>query len=118
MENIKLVILFGSRAAGKSGVRSDTDLAVLADHLLSLREMSDISRDMARKLKVAEDNIDIIDLQTASPLLQHEVASKGKLLAGREADFIRFRVLAWKRYLDTAKFRRARGKALEKSLHA
>ena len=35
---IKLVILFGSQVTGKAGEKSDTDVAVLADHPLTLTE--------------------------------------------------------------------------------
>jgi len=109
---IKLVILFGSHAAGEAGKRSDTDIAVLADHPLDLDDRGGIAEKMAKRLSVTEDDIDIVDLWSASPLLQHEVAEKGKLLEGDDYDFLRFRVLAWKRYQDTAKFRRVRERAL------
>ena len=42
MEKIKLIILFGSRAKGVSRKGSDTDIAVLAEHELSLEEKMDI----------------------------------------------------------------------------
>ena len=117
MKGIKLIILFGSKASGKSGRLSDTDVAVLADHPLCLEEKSELSLQVAEKLGVSEDDIDIVDLADASPLLAQEISSKGKLLRGDEEEFVRFRVRAWKRYLDTARFRRAREKALEKSIH-
>ena len=63
---------------------------------------------------VSEDAVDVVDIWHAPPLLQQEIARHGKLIYGDAFDFIRFRVLAWKRYLDTAKFRRARERALAK----
>jgi len=112
-KNIKLIILFGSQATGVAGKNSDTDIAVLADHSLNLNEVADMGEYIAKKLSVSEDSIDIVDLWNAPPLLQHQIARGGKLLEGDESDFLRFKVLAWKRYQDTAKFRRARSKALE-----
>jgi len=114
MKDVKLVILFGSMAAGKSGENSDVDVAVLSDHALSLQEKFELKEELSAKLKELEDKIDLIDLWSAPPLLQYQVAQNGKLLKGSETDFIRFRVLAWKRYLDTAKFRRLREKVLNK----
>ncbi len=116
MQGIKLIILFGSRAAGTVGARSDTDIAVLADRALSTAEYAEICRKMGDQLQVNEDTIDIAELRDASPLLQREVAENGKLLWGDQRDFIRFRVLAWKRYMDTAKFRRARERFLDRWL--
>ena len=113
-EDIKLVILFGSRATEKAGMQSDTDIAALADHPLTIEEKGQIAEEAGRILGVSEDAIDIADIWRAPPLLQQEIAQNGKLLHGDAFDFIRFRVLAWKRYLDTAKFRRARERALAK----
>ncbi|TSC78656.1 MAG: putative nucleotidyltransferase [Parcubacteria group bacterium Gr01-1014_33] len=118
MEGIKLIILFGSQATGRAGKRSDTDIAILADHPLSFAERGQIAEKIAKELGTNEDDIDTVDLWDASPLLQYEVAKKGKLLKGEEYDFVRFKVLAWKRYLDTAKFRRARERVLDKEFLA
>ena len=59
--------------------------------------------------------IDLIDLFDAPPLLQFQISKEGKLLSGEEKDFLRFKVLAWKRYLDTAKFRKIREKTLSQN---
>ncbi len=113
---IKLAILFGSRASGKANANSDTDVAVLADHPLSIDEKAHLAVRFATKLNVSEDTIDLIDLWDAPPLLGHHVAEGGKLLEGSPYDFVRFRVLAWKRYLDTAKLRRMRSSALARNV--
>ena len=103
-----LIILFGSRARGTEGKSSDADIAVLADHPLSLEEKQALATEAAGRFDISEDIVDIIDLWNAPPLLQHQVAKEGKLLEGDPFSFVRFKVLAWKRYQDTAKFRRAR----------
>lgn len=113
-----MIILFGSKAKNTAGKLSDTDIAVLDDHELSLEERFRLGEKMAKKLRVNEDKLEVVDLMSASPLLQHEVGKYGKLLEGTEHDFFRFRVLAWKRYQDTAKFRRRRGEALKDYFHA
>ena len=118
MKKNDLIILFGSRARGQAGKLSDTDIAVLSDHELDLAERGEIAVQMARQVGGHEDKIDVVDLRTASPLLQHEVAKHGKLISGSEHDFFRFRVLAWKRYQDTAKFRKKREQVLKEYFHA
>ena len=78
MQGVKLIILFGSQATGKAGERSDSDIAILADHALTYREHAKISEEMAGELHVNEDAIDTVDLWDAAPLLQYEVAKKGE----------------------------------------
>lgn len=111
-----LIILFGSQVSGHKNAYSDVDVAVLSDHELSLKEKSELSDQVADQMQVSADDIDIVDLQTASPLLQYSIAQTGRLLSGSDDAFLRFRVLAWKRYQDTAKFRRAREKVLKETL--
>ena len=109
-----LLILFGSRAKGYARPDSDWDVAVVADHELTLDERSAYAEEAARILGTNEDKIDIADMYGASPLLQQFVAKEGNLLRGDQFLFIRFKVLAWKRYLDTAKLRRLRSEALRR----
>lgn|SRR3989338_7898650 len=113
MNGLKLAILFGSKARGTAGRSSDTDVAVLVDHPLALHEKNKLGEYIARKLGIPEEKIDLIDLYDAPPLLAHEVGETGKLIEGTRFDFNRFRIRAWKHYLDTAKFRRAREKSLK-----
>src|SRR3989344_7285141 len=118
MTNLRLVILFGSQAAGTAGGQSDTDIAVLGDGPISLEERAFISESVARELQVSEDLIDLVDLRSASPLLQYQVAERGRLISGAREEFTRFRVRAWKQYQDTARLRRARERSLEHKLYA
>jgi predicted nucleotidyltransferase len=110
----KLIILFGSQARNTAGEQSDTDIAVLAGGPLSLEEKSELGERVAQKLGVSEEKVDVIDLWDAPPLLAHQVGETGKLIEGERFDFNRFRIRAWKQYLDTAKFRRAREQSLKK----
>ena len=116
MTPINLVILFGSRAVGKQVIHSDTDIAVLAEGPLTLEEKSAVGEEYAARLGVSEDSIDLIDLWHAPPLLKYQISESGKLMFGDEAQFIRFKVHAWKQYQNTARFRRARLKSLENSV--
>lgn len=112
-DNVLLVILFGSHAKGSARNNSDIDIAILAKQPLTLSWRSNITERLAKELEVSEDRIDLVDVHNASPLLQYQIAKTGKLLAGTSSDFVRFRVLAWKRYVDTARFRRLRRAALD-----
>lgn len=115
---IDSAILFGSRAKGTARVDSDADIAILANDSLSLDDTIALGEEMTGLLGISEDKIDLVELRHASPLLQHQVGEEGKLLFGDPQKFVRFRVLAWKRYLDTAKFRRAGEPALKQQYAA
>jgi len=112
----RLIILFGSRITGTARIESDFDVAILADNPLSLEEKDQTTSEVAAKLNISFDKIDLVDISVASPLLQHSIAKTGKLISGEKEDFLRFKVLAWKKYLDTAKFRARREVHLRNTL--
>ena len=103
-----LFILFGSQSKGHTGASSDFDIGVVAEKPLSLEEKNKLSEEIAKEFAFPEDKIDLVDLNEASPLLQMEAAKSGKLLKGSELDFFKYKLLAWKRYQHTAKFRKMR----------
>ncbi len=109
-----LVIAFGSQITGRATALSDFDFGVFAEKKLSLSERSDMSDYIAKKLNINEDKIDLVDLASASPLLKFQVAREGKLIEGEQYDLVRFKVRAFKEYVDTAKFRRLRERTLMK----
>ena len=115
--NIELVIAFGSQVSGKTNLKSDADIAILRDKSLSLEERSDLTEFLAKEYELNEDKIDLVEIKNAPPLLRFQIAEQGKLLWGDKAKFIRFRVLSWKLYLDTAKLRRFQEQHLKKLLH-
>lgn len=112
-EAVQAVVLFGSRARGVARDDSDVDIGVLATTALSADSLGAVALDASAQVGVSEDKIDIVELRRASPLLCYRVAEEGKLLSGDPGAFLRFRVRAWRDYLDTAKFRRLRERALE-----
>ena len=103
-----LIILFGSQSKGYSNEASDFDIGVVADKPLSFENKNKLSEKISKEFGFPEDKVEIVDLNEASPLLQMEVAKSGKLLKGEESDFFKYKLLAWKRYMHTAKFRKLR----------
>lgn len=79
--NLKLIILFGSRARGDNGDRSDWDFAVLYDQetpdseIVSFFEIPGI---LGEVFNISSDTIDLLDLNHCSPLAKHLVALEGK----------------------------------------
>src|SRR3989338_1616895 len=110
-----LIIAFGSQVSGRSRASSDFDFGVFTGKTLSLDERVEIALGLSKKLGINEDKIDMVDLNTASPILKFEVAKNCKLVAGSDFDFIRFKVRALKEYENTRKFRNVREKIMMKN---
>jgi predicted nucleotidyltransferase len=108
-----LFILFGSQNKGNASAISDFDIGVVGK-FLSFEDKNQLRGEISNEFSFPEDKIDLVDLNEASPLLQMEAAKSGKLLKGSEEDFFKFKLLAWKRYQHTAKFRKFREENLQK----
>lgn len=96
---LKMLILFGSRARGDTHGKSDWDFAALYDE--EIRETFCNNRGFAwfevpgiieEFFSINSDNIDIVELNRASPLIAHFVARDGKLLYEKEpGEFEKFK---------------------------
>ena len=96
---------FGSRVGRRPGVRRDVDLAVLLAEPLSLREELRLRAEVVEAL--GRDDIDLVALNGAPPLLRYEVVATGRLLGAREpAAAERMEERALREYLDTAHLRK------------
>jgi predicted nucleotidyltransferase len=95
------VYLFGSRATGRARAESDVDVAVLLD------EEDSVVR-FERRLRVANEvedivgrPVDLIVLNDAPPILQHQVLKHGRLLYERDRRArVAFEVRAGQIYAD------------------
>ena len=113
-EGLRLILLFGSVATGKVNKKSDIDLAFLFDKPI---DMLALTNRVIRLLRT--DNIDVIDLRRASPLLKYSAVRHGKPLYEREPGmFNEFYSLAFRMYVDTRKLRDAQAKAIQQFLKA
>jgi len=111
--------LFGSLARGRATRASDVDVALIfgesvnADRRFALR--CDLSEEIARAAGV--ERADVVDLESASPLLAREVLRDGRLLFSADEPR-RVRVVARQRmrYIDTAPMRRVLDAAVRRRL--
>ncbi|WP_323173252.1 nucleotidyltransferase domain-containing protein [Natrialba sp. PRR66] len=86
---VKLAILFGSHAQGETHAGSDLDIAVVLetvrpDHPDYNDVFFGLSADLSAALET--DEIDLVDLQTASPDLVESIFAQGVLLIGEPED--------------------------------
>ncbi|GAN35373.1 MAG: nucleotidyltransferase domain-containing protein [Candidatus Brocadia sp. AMX2] len=108
-EGLRLVLLFGSAVSGKIHKKSDIDLAFLFDKPVDILTLTN------RVIRLLHtDNVDVIDLKRASPLLKFSAVKSGMLLYEREPGmFNEFYSLAFRMYVDTKKLRDAQAKAIQ-----
>ena len=79
---VALAYLYGSQARGESGPLSDVDIAVLFTGNLSKQARFQHVLALCYELGVVlqRDDVQVVDLQEASPLLRHRIYYDGHLL--------------------------------------
>jgi predicted nucleotidyltransferase len=111
-EGLRLILLFGSIVTGKVHKRSDIDLAFLFDKPVDILALTN----RVNRLLHA-DNVDVVDLRRASPLLKYSAVRHGKPLYERKQGiFNEFYSLAFRMYVDTKKLRDAQAVSIKRFL--
>lgn len=116
--NFDFIVLFGSFARNSQKKNSDIDIAVKSDSKMSIEEYAKVQEAFAEIFGVQGEKIDIVEIGHISPLLAHQVATRGKFLAGSLVKFGQFRLYALKNYFDTKKFRDFTKKYIKQNLYA
>lgn len=114
-DEVRLAYLFGSRAAGLERGESDVDVAVLMDSPASGQGGWGGVMELASALSahLGTDDLDVVDLGSAPPLLRHRVVSEGReLLVRDDREAVAFAERALTDYLDTAPLRAILASAL------
>ena len=75
--SVKLIYLFGSYAKQQATVESDIDVAFLADKKLLPVNRWEIQQQLAEQLDI---DIDLVDLLSASTVMQNEIIHQGKCI--------------------------------------
>ncbi len=98
---LSFVALFGSQATGRTHQKSDIDIAVIRKQPISFDEKLRIIGDFSDRLK--REDVEIIDMASASPTLMYVVVRDGKLLyEEKENDFLNWKLYAIKICMETA----------------
>ena len=99
---VQLVYLFGSAADPARDTVRDVDLAVLTSPAVSLDELMRLRADL---VSTADGGLDLVSLNDAPVVLQHEVADSGRCLFARTPDVeVEFVTRARARYWDFKPF--------------
>lgn len=102
------VYVFGSQATGRAGPLSDADVAVLLHDSISAERRGDLHLDLigAAVGALGTNEVDLVLLRQAPPLLRHRVLRDGILILDRAPrERLRFQVRALNEYFDTAPLR-------------
>lgn len=101
-------LLFGSHATGKAGPLSDVDVAVWLDPALQSAERHNVALELigAAASALGTDEVQIVVLNDATPLLRHRAMRDGIRLVDRDrATRVTLEARALLEYLDTAPLR-------------
>jgi hypothetical protein len=112
-------LLFGSQATGKAGRLSDIDLGVWLQPSLSPIERDQLGRRLigAGSDALGTDELQVVVLNDASPLLRHRAMRDGVRLVDRDAKArIRLETSALLEYLDTAPLRATLARGLRRRI--
>jgi len=111
--DLAFLAVFGSQATGKTHPQSDIDIAFSRDVPTSLKEEVALAFDLSQIVK--REDIDLVNLSAAPPLLLHCVSREGVVLFEREPGlFAEFQMYAFKRYIEAKPLFRLQRESLKK----
>ncbi len=121
---LKMLVLFGSRATGKTHADSDWDFAALYDEELRQAHVQDngfawfeVPVILSKVFQIPDDQVDVVELNNCSELIAHFVARDGKLLYEKESgEFEAFRKRALKSETEMKEVRKTLRQKVEASL--
>lgn len=118
-EGVVAAMLIGSQARGNPGPLSDVDIAVWHDPDLDSRGRFDLQLRLASDAgrALSSDEIDVVMLNHAPPLMRHRAIREGKRLVERDQDErVRLETRAILDYLDTAPLRAELGRGVRRRM--
>jgi len=106
---------FGSQTDPECPSPGDVDIAVLGRAPYTLRRLLAMRAEVARA--VGSDQLDLVDLRNASPVLKREVVARGKLLFCVDQSYTNdFELRALSEYRDSQHRRRVQFALLEEAV--
>lgn len=106
-QRVIFAYFFGSWVKGKTGLLSDIDIAVYLDEKISPAEFFDLKLKLLGNFMdiFKTNNIDVVVLNDAPPLLSHRILKEGILIfSNNEKKRLEYEVKAVLKYLDWKPF--------------
>jgi predicted nucleotidyltransferase len=121
--DLRMLVLFGSRARGEEDPSSDWDFAFLSDpdHSVNRKPFwfpgSELLGTLSNLLHISNDEIDIVDLSGCPDILAHFVARDGQLIYERTpGEFTQFQQRALKTKSALKEFRHSQREQVRQAL--
>ena len=98
--DLNLLLLFGSQVDKKYlHQESDFDIAYSSKKELTGKEIIDFNYDLINFFHC--DLIDLTNIKKTNPLLMYQISKNSKLLYGNKMDYLKFKAIAFKKYIDS-----------------
>lgn len=120
-EEVVVGYIFGSYSTERVRPKSDIDIAVLLRDDIDSKDYGNIKLSIINDLidLLSFDRIDVVILNTASPLLSHEVIKKGMIIFSKNnAKRIQYTTYATIHYLDTIYLRKVQNRILHEKIRS
>ena len=115
--HVRFAYLFGSQALDKTTALSDIDIAVFLDKGVDpLYYRLKLIETFTRATR--KENIDIVVLNQATPLLKHEVISAGIVLKEAREERLLFETAVLREYLDLEGLRKVQRSYIREQIRA
>ncbi|TAN33001.1 nucleotidyltransferase domain-containing protein [Patescibacteria group bacterium] len=112
---LDFVVLFGSAARGKTHKYSDIDIAVKTKGPISYYEEAGLRENFCHIF--GRGDVEVVNARGASPLLMLQIGRDGvPLYEDKVGEFAKFRMYAFKRYVEAKPLYELRHKQLQKFL--
>lgn len=118
-KGVVAAMLIGSQARGDPGPLSDVDIAIWHDPELDSRDRFELQLDLVDGAgrALGTDEVDVVLLNNAPPLMRHRAIRDGKALIERDRDErVRLETRAILDYLDTAPLRAELGRGVRRRM--
>ncbi len=113
--SLKLLLLFGSQASGKTRKNSDFDIAYLTEKKMDLMEEANLILELTPVFK--SENIDLVNIKNASPLLLFAITKEAKIIfEARPLIYASLAAYAFKKYIESKPIYEEKFKRLEAKL--
>lgn len=112
---LSLVLLFGSRAAGKTHAQSDFDVAYLSKKPMDLMDEARLICDLMPVFR--SDKVDLVNLKKAPPLLRKLIFDRHQVLfCADKAQYFAYQMYALRGYIEARPLFELRSLSLKKFL--
>lgn len=116
--DVVAAFLFGSAARGDHRAGSDVDIAVLLDRSAPIEPLRAATLLTGAMEVLKRSDVDVVVLNSATPLLGHRVARDGHVLFARSnTDVAEFVIRAISEFVDTKPLRDLQRQQLKRRIH-